>query len=105
MVQCVAAFLDACYLVRCADISEHTITELEKAIARFHEYRESFHVHGVRPTGFSLPRQHSIIHYPHQIREFGAPAGLCSSITESRHITAVKLPCRWPNGHNASVEM
>jgi len=105
MVQCVAAFLDACYLVRRADISERTITELEKAIARFHEYRESFRVHGVRPTGFSLPRQHSIIHYPHQIREFGAPAGLCSSITESRHITAVKRPWRRSNRHNALGQM
>src|SRR5260370_38096436 len=105
MVQCVAAFLDACYLVRRSNISEQTITELDKAIARFHEYRESFRVHGVRPTGFSLPHQHSIIHYPHQIHEFGAPAGLCSSITESRHITAVKRPWQRSNRHNALRQM
>src|SRR5258708_33779635 len=90
MVQYIATFLDACYLVRHADINEDTIAELQMAIARFHEYHEIFHVHGVRPRGFSLPRQHSLIHYPHQIREFGAPAGLCSSITESRHTTADK---------------
>jgi hypothetical protein len=64
MVQCVAAFLGACYLVCHADISESTITELEKAIAQFHKYRESFHVHGVWPTGFSIPCQHAITHYP-----------------------------------------
>ena len=105
MVQCIATFLDACYLVRCADINEDTIAELQMAIARFHEYREIFRVHGVRPRGFSLPRQHSLIHYPHQIREFGAPAGLCSSITESRHITAVKRPWRRSNRHDALGQM
>lgn len=105
MVQCVAAFLDACYLVRRADINETNITELQSAITRFHEHREIFRVHGVRPKGFSLPRQHSLTHYPHQIQEFGAPAGLCSSITESRHITAVKRPWRRSNRHNALGQM
>lgn len=105
MVGCIAAFLDACYLIRRADINETNITELQLAITRFHEYRETFRVHGVRPKGFSLPRQHSLTHYPHQIREFGAPAGLCSSITESRHITAVKRPWRRSNRHNALGQM
>jgi hypothetical protein len=105
MVQCVTTFLDACYLVHHADISESTITKLEKAIAWFHEYRESFRVHGVRPTGFSIPCQHTITHYPHHICEFGALAGLCSSITESRHITAVKRPWRQSNHHNALGQM
>src|SRR5258708_37719668 len=99
MVQCIATFLDACYLVPHADINEDTIAELQMAIAWFHEYREIFCVHGVRPRGFSLLRQHSLIHYPHQIREFGAPAGLCSSITESRQITPVKLPSRSATHH------
>ncbi|KAH9981725.1 hypothetical protein BJV77DRAFT_916936, partial [Russula vinacea] len=44
---------------------------------------------------FSLPRQHSLSHYRSLIQQFGTPNGLCSSITESRHITAVKKPwCR-----------
>src|SRR5258708_6103853 len=101
MVQCIATFLDVCYLVHHADINEDTIAELQMAIVWFHEYREIFRVHGVRPRGFSLPHQHSLIHYPHQIREFGAPAGLCSSITELQHITAVKRPWRCSNHHDA----
>ena len=83
MVQCIATFLDACYLIRRADINETNINELQLAITRFHKLRETFRIHAVRRKGFSLPRQHSLTHYPHQIREFGAPAGLCSSITES----------------------
>ncbi|KAF8130554.1 hypothetical protein EV363DRAFT_1450363 [Boletus edulis] len=43
-------------------------------------------------TTFSLPRQHSMKHYIDMIRLFGAPNGLCSSITESKHIRAVKEP-------------
>jgi hypothetical protein len=105
MVQSIASFLDACYLIRRADINKDDIAELLSAIARFHEHQETFRVHGVRPKGFSLPRQHSLTHYPHQIHEFGAPAGLCSSITESRHIMAVKKPWRQLNRHNALGQM
>jgi len=67
--------------------------------------REIFCDHAVRPTGFSLLRQHSLTHYPHQIREFGAPAELCSSITELQHIMAVKRPWRQSNHQNALGQM
>ncbi|KAH7905023.1 hypothetical protein BJ138DRAFT_1138389 [Hygrophoropsis aurantiaca] len=40
----------------------------------------------------SLPRQHSLKHYRLLTQLFGAPNGLCSSITESKHIKAVKRP-------------
>jgi hypothetical protein len=56
-------------------------------------------------TGFSLPRQHALVHYSRLIQEFGAPNGLCSSITESRHITAVKRPWRRSNRFNALGQM
>jgi hypothetical protein len=35
------------------------------------------------------------------MKEFGAPGGVCSSITESRHITAVKKPWRRSNRYEA----
>ncbi|KAF8220322.1 hypothetical protein L208DRAFT_1121370, partial [Tricholoma matsutake] len=41
---------------------------------------------------FSLPHQHSLGHYRHLIQLFGAPNGLCLTITESKHIKAVKEP-------------
>ena len=37
--------------------------------------------------------------------EFDAPNGLCSSITESRHITAVKRPWRRSNRYEALGQM
>ena len=44
-------------------------------------------------------------HYPHLIRQFGAPNGLCSSITESKHIKAVKRPYRRTNRFQALGQM
>src|ERR1700678_434113 len=94
MVQAVAALIDFCYLVRRSVIDEDALTQIQATLARFHQYREIFRELDVRPDGFSLPRQHSLIHYPFLITQFGAPNGLCSSITESKHIKAVKKPYR-----------
>ncbi|KAF7977691.1 hypothetical protein HWV62_2942 [Athelia sp. TMB] len=94
MVRCLAAFLDFCYLVRRNAITADTLDQTSDALARFHLYREVFVHAGVRPDGISLPRQHSLKHYIHSIRLFGSPNGLCSSITESKHIKAVKEPWR-----------
>jgi hypothetical protein len=60
---------------------------------------------GVRDIGFNLPRQHSMVHYRSLIEEFGAPNGLCSSITESKHITAVKQPWRRSNKNQPMAQM
>ena len=55
--------------------------------------------------GFSLPWQHSMTHYHHLIQEFGVPNGLCSSITKSKHIKAVKKPWRCSNCFQALGQM
>ncbi|KIM57503.1 hypothetical protein SCLCIDRAFT_130392, partial [Scleroderma citrinum Foug A] len=47
------------------------------------------------------PWQHSLVHYQSMIRLFSAPNGLCTSITESKHITAVKKPWWRSNKHKA----
>jgi hypothetical protein len=46
-----------------------------------------------------------LVHYHTNIELFGAPGGLCSSITESRHITAVKKPWRRSSRYNALGQM
>ncbi|KAJ7933217.1 hypothetical protein B0H13DRAFT_2227419 [Mycena leptocephala] len=92
VVQAVAAITEFCYLVRRDVLDEDTLKAVDAEVARFHETREVFRI--VRPDGFSLPRQHSMVHYRPGIEAFGAPNGLCSSITESKHIKAVKKPYR-----------
>jgi hypothetical protein len=87
------ALLEFYYIARRDTITEDDLNKLDEAITCFHMCREVFSpIHG--KNGFSLPRQHSIVHYPALIRLFGAPNGLCSSITESKHIRAVKEPWR-----------
>ncbi|KAI0354783.1 hypothetical protein OH77DRAFT_1404897, partial [Trametes cingulata] len=105
VVRAIHAFLDFCYIVRRDVHSPETIAQLKDALSRFHLYREAFRVQGVREEGFSLPRQHSMVHYEKRIWDFGAPNGLCSSITESKHIKAVKEPWRRSNRYEALGQM
>ena len=97
VVRCFASYLDFCYIARASVFTKLTLDHLDDALKRFHKYRQVFQCVGVRdPTsaGFSLPRQHAMAHYRRHIENFGAPNGLCSSITESKHISAVKRPWR-----------
>ena len=99
------AFLEFCYIARHDIINEDTLAQLTDALARFHHHRTIFEQVGIRAEGFALPRQHSLIHYPALIRSFGAPYGLCSSITESKHIVAIKKPYRRSNRYKALGQM
>lgn len=98
------AFLEFFYIVRQEAITEDDLSKLRDALIQFHEYREIFITTGVR-SHFLLPRQHSMVHYHSLIRQFGAPNGLCSSITESKHIRAVKEPWRRSNRYEALGQM
>jgi hypothetical protein len=104
MVKAVSAYLEFCYLVRRDVITEDTLVAIDQAVECFHCLREIFRETGVR-NNFNLPRQHSVTHYRQLIQMFGAPNGVCSSITESRHIKAVKKPWRRSNHNNAIGQM
>ncbi len=81
MVRAIRAFLDFCYLVRRNIIDEYGLREIRNALERFRHYREIFVITGVRPDGISLPRQHSIFHYPSHIENFASPGGVCTSMS------------------------
>ncbi|KAJ7470114.1 hypothetical protein B0H11DRAFT_1730665 [Mycena galericulata] len=104
MVKCIAAFMDFCYLARRNSLNSDALDELHAALGRFHHQRNIFIQTGVR-VDISLPRQHSLVHYARSIRLFGSPNGLCSSITESKHIKAVKEPWRRSSRYNALIQM
>ncbi|KAG6818469.1 hypothetical protein H0H93_004738 [Arthromyces matolae] len=105
VVQTMRHLLEFCYLVRRHVLNEDDLRAIDEAVANFHHHQKVFQETGVRPDGFSLPRQHSLTHYRHLIQEFGAPNGLCSSITESAHIRAVKKPWRRSNRFEALGQM
>lgn len=103
MIRALSSFLEFCYLVRRSVVDEDDIVAIDNAVANFHRDRVIFD--DVRPDGYSLPRQHSLVHYTLMVREFGAPNGLCSSITESKHIKAVKEPWRRSSHFEALGQM
>jgi len=99
------AFLEVCYIARHNVVTERTLAQLQDALTRFHQYRTIFEGLGIRPDGFALPRQHSLVHYFALIWAFGACNGLCSSITELKHITAIKQPWQRSSRYNALGQM
>ncbi|KAH8981033.1 hypothetical protein EDB86DRAFT_3066721 [Lactarius hatsudake] len=103
-VHCFRMFLKFCYIACSDTITEQTILRLEDTLKRFHDYRLIFQAMGVC-VDISLPQQHSRIHYLMLIQLFGAPNGLCSSITESKHIKAVKEPWQWSNQYHTLLQM
>ncbi|KAG1866432.1 hypothetical protein C8R48DRAFT_747650 [Suillus tomentosus] len=98
------ALLEFCYLVHHNVISEKSLSEIKDVLTHFHKYCEIFKMTGVVTT-FSLARQHSMVHYACLIQLFGATNGLCSSITESKHIKAIKEPWRCSSQYKALGQM
>ena len=80
------------------------LEHFRQCVERFHELRTIFIEVGVQAS-ISLPRQHALAHFYYAIQLFGSPNGLCSSITESKHIKAVKEPWRRSSRYRALIQM
>ncbi|KIK72264.1 hypothetical protein PAXRUDRAFT_118650, partial [Paxillus rubicundulus Ve08.2h10] len=104
VVHIFCAFLEFFYLVQCNIITETMLNEIQDALQHFHHYREVFKTTRAILT-LSLPCQHSLKHYFYHIKCFAAPNGLCSSITENKHIRAVKEPYQCSNPFNTLGKM
>ncbi|KAF4581453.1 hypothetical protein EYR38_002781 [Pleurotus pulmonarius] len=104
MVRCITSFVNCCYLVRRKSISTKDLQRFCLHLADFHRYRQIFVDKNVR-SDLSLPRQHTLMHYADGIELFGSPNGLCTSITESKHIPAIKQPWRRSNKNKPLKQM
>ena len=78
-------------------LDTQSLAARQDALDRFHWYQEIFNMCGIC-SSFNLPRQHLLTHFIQIIQAFSTPNGLCSSITESKHIKAVKKPY-WRSSH------
>ena len=96
--------MDLCYIFHQNAITAGALATVETLLKQFHELWCIFITEGVRES-ISLPRQHSLLHYLMSITLFGSPNGLCSSITESKHIKAVKEPWRRSSRYRALIQM
>ena len=104
MVRCLSAFINACYIARRNALDTLSLQQFTNFVYDFHKLHNIFIQSGVR-ADISLPHQHALTHYAHLIRLFGSPNGLCSSITESKHIKAVKEPWRRSSRFKALAQM
>lgn len=104
MVQAIVVFMDFCYLARRTSHDTASLTSMTNTLERFLNLRTIFIETGIR-ADFALPRQHALLHYVYGITLFGSPYGLCSSITESKHIAAVKDPWRRSNRDEPLVQI
>ena len=73
---------------------------LHDILKRFHENCEIFRSSGV-VHHFNYPCQHALKPNVHLIHEYGSPNGLCSSMTDNKHIKAIKSPWRCSNKYKA----
>ncbi|KAJ7710163.1 hypothetical protein B0H14DRAFT_3641076 [Mycena olivaceomarginata] len=89
--EALGAFLDFCYLVQRSNFDEDTLDAIDASVANYHERREIFRDLRVRLDGFSIPRQHAMVHYQPNIEKFGAPGGVCSSITDYEALSQMLL--------------
>ena len=105
MVKAIAKFMEFCYLVRQSSFDAADLAAIDDSLSKFQEERRIFIDSGVRPKGISLPRQHALQHFHEQITLFGAPNGLSTSITESRHKDLVKKPYRRSSHFEALGQM
>ena len=104
MICVLCTFLDFCYLACCDILDTQSLTAMQEALDHFHQYWEIFHTCGIC-SSFNLPQQHSLIHFIQMIWAFDTPNRLCSSITESKHIKAIKTPYWWSNHYQALGQM
>lgn len=104
MMCAIRAFLEICYTARRNVSTKNDLDQLQDALSRFHQYQEIFIATGIL-NDFSMPRQHSLVHHPLLVRLFAAPNGLCTSISESKHISAVKEPWRKSTRNEALGQM
>ena len=105
MTCAIAALMDFCYIAHQSSLDEADLEGLDSALKCFEVECTIFEEVGIHPNGISIPHIHALQHYHQLIQQFGAPNGLCTSITESKHIDAIKKPWRKSNRHEALGQM
>jgi hypothetical protein len=101
MVRSGRELLEMLYIVRADEHDDHSLANLRDHEQLYLQYREIFRTTGTREH-FNLPRQHALFHFRHNIEDFGSANGVCTTLSESKHKTAIKEPWRRTN-QNAPI--
>ena len=104
MVCAIHDLLNFCYLVRRDVLNTDSLIVIDKTLENFHKHCDIFICTGVREN-WNLPQMHALKHFVWLIKEYGAPNGLCLSMTENKHIKAVKEPWCRSSHYKAMLQM
>ena len=104
MIRAMRTVLDFVYIVRRPVFTQETLKEIEILTSELQKYRDVYRKEGVR-SGFFIPKEHIIEHFLYFLTLFGAPNAVCTSITESMHIRAVKDAYRRSNKNEEMAQM
>jgi hypothetical protein len=96
--------MNSCYIVQCNAITTSDTKAFQHYLVDFHQLWQVFITKEVWKD-FSLPCQHSLMHYLNAIEKFGSPNGTCTSQTEAKHKSAVKEPWRRSNRNKPLPQM
>jgi len=104
MVQSIATFMDACYIACCNAITASALEHFYESVENSHKLWNIF-IEASVCNLISLPCQHALKHFYKSIHLFGSPNSLCSSITELKHIKAVKEPWCQSSHYQVLIQM
>ncbi|QRV77137.1 leucine-tRNA ligase [Ceratobasidium sp. AG-Ba] len=99
-VRAARCLVDFMYRVHLPQLDDDDLAQLEKDLAEFHRVKDVFIAEGAIGTeeGYDgIPKIHMLSHYVHLTREYGAPDGFNTEISERLHIDYVKLFYRLSN--------
>ncbi|KAG8762506.1 hypothetical protein FRC12_008982 [Ceratobasidium sp. 428] len=108
LVQLIRALLDFSYLAHGEQLTEVELTEMDKALASFHEAKYILIRNELVKDNDSFDRiakLHMLGHYTDSIRELGTPDGYSTELPEHLHIIYVKIPWRMSNRRNPLPQM
>ena len=104
MVHTVHDLIELSYLIHHDVHNTESLKAIDDALKSFHMNCNIFKITGVVKS-FNYPHQHSLKHYVALIHAYGALNSLCSSMTENKHIKAVRKPWMCSSCYKALKQM
>jgi hypothetical protein len=101
----IRSLLDFRYLAQAPQISDQTCTEIDLALRKFHDYKDTIISSGARIgkrgviNNWYIPKLELLQSVTSSIRESGAAIQWTADTTERYHITEIKVPSDRSNNH------
>ncbi|KAI9069144.1 hypothetical protein FKP32DRAFT_1560290 [Trametes sanguinea] len=92
-LKAIRGLLDFVYYAQYETHSDDTLALMQKALERFHRYKQELVELGVREH-FNIPKLHSLVHYIEAIRRLGCLDGTNTESSERLHIDYAKKAYR-----------